>query len=160
MSELIHLIKYDHVPTNKRPAVTSFPNMQSVALDYHTTHHFTHTAAARLASYWTRPSRRYQLLAITHLNAAALNPTSPTVLELRWVFKLAAQCHTPSATKESTANKQHIEIVRLQYRSLHTTKQATEFINLRCKHRVFLSKECCIHVKHDSNKWKNLCHTL
>jgi hypothetical protein len=27
--------------------------MQSAALDYHTTHHLTHTAVTRLASYWT-----------------------------------------------------------------------------------------------------------
>lgn len=32
------------------------------------------------------------------------------------------------------------------YRSLYTTKQATEFINLHCQHRVFQSKECWIHV--------------
>jgi hypothetical protein len=79
MSELIQLIKYDHVLTNKRPAVTTSYNMQC----RHTIQHLTHRAAALLASYWTRPSRRYRLLAVTHLNAAAPNPTSPTVLVLR-----------------------------------------------------------------------------
>jgi hypothetical protein len=36
---------------NEKPTVTSFPNMQSMVLDYHTFHHLTHTAVTRLASY-------------------------------------------------------------------------------------------------------------
>jgi hypothetical protein len=43
---------------------------------------------------------------------------------------------------------------RRTFRSLYTTKQATEFINLHCQHAVFQSKECCIHVKHDPIKRK------
>jgi hypothetical protein len=69
MFELIQLIKYHNVLTNKRPAVTTFHNMYVICR--HTIQHLTHTAAARLVSYWTRPSRRYQLLAVVHLNAAA-----------------------------------------------------------------------------------------
>jgi hypothetical protein len=37
--------------------------MQSVALDYLTTHHLTHTAVTRLASYWTT-RLRYLLLTV------------------------------------------------------------------------------------------------
>jgi hypothetical protein len=47
----------------------------------------------------------------------ALNPTSPTVLELRQVFKLITLAHKSPVTDTSKANKQYPEIVRLHLMS-------------------------------------------
>jgi hypothetical protein len=74
--------------------------MQSVVLDYHTTHHLTHTAVTGLASYWT---------ARHHLNLS-LYPTPPTYqqrfLIVRWVFKLVTYGYEPPVTDVSKPNKQ------------------------------------------------------
>jgi hypothetical protein len=43
---------------------------------------------------------------------SALNPTSPTVLELHSVFKLITYSYEPPVTEESKANKQYTQIVQ------------------------------------------------
>jgi hypothetical protein len=57
--------------------------MQSVALDYHTTHQLTHTSVIRLASYWTARLRYLPLTVFSFKYLSVLNPSylSPTVLE-------------------------------------------------------------------------------
>jgi hypothetical protein len=57
--------------------------MQSVALDYHTTHHLTHTAVTRLASYWTVRLQYLLLTVFSFKSLSVYNPSylSPTVLE-------------------------------------------------------------------------------
>jgi hypothetical protein len=48
--ERLNLFSYsdtNHILTKGKPAVTSFPNMWSAALDYHTIHHLTHTAVTK-----------------------------------------------------------------------------------------------------------------
>jgi hypothetical protein len=105
MFELIQWITYDHVLTKDQQS----PHFTTFNLSPH--YPAPHSYSCRSTQHPTGPTnRRYQLLAVEHLNVAAPNPTSPTVPALRWVFKLAAQCHKPSATKESTTNKQHIQL--------------------------------------------------
>jgi hypothetical protein len=82
-SELVQFIKSNHVLTKGKPTVTSFPNMQSVVLDYNTIHYLTHIAVTRLASYWTA-CFRYLLVTVFSFKSLSIhNPSylSSTVLE-------------------------------------------------------------------------------
>jgi hypothetical protein len=87
-SELVQLIKWNHVLTKRKPTVTSFPNMKFVVLDYHPVLHLTHATVTRLASYWTA-RLRYLLLTVFSFKSVSVHDPSYNQLFLNvfWAFK-------------------------------------------------------------------------
>jgi hypothetical protein len=116
-SELVQLIKYNYILTKGKPTVTSFPNTQSAVLDYHTTHHLTHTAVIRLASYWTA-HLRYLLLTIFLFRYLSVHNISyhQRFLNVRWAFKLIMHgCELPV----TNARKPNKRIYQKCWATLH-----------------------------------------
>jgi hypothetical protein len=74
--QILSVSQINSCSSKGKPTVTSFPNMQSVALDYHTIHQLTHTAVTRLASYWTA-GLRYLLITVFSFKSLCTQPLLP-----------------------------------------------------------------------------------